>query len=144
MAKRKVYSVEKRSSKPGWKEKQQGGMVIAKSKTKAAAVKDATQVARKDKRASVVIRKANGRIQEERTYPRGSDPSQDEGVSDVPSERDRRSSETEEKGPGVEPFEGEGGSDTGPPHETTPPEQSEDDSGTGANNQGAVQRPDQH
>ena len=67
-------------------------------------------------------------------------------MSDVPTERDRRSSdETEEKGPGVEPFEGEGGAGTGPPHETTPhPEQSEDDSGTGANNQGAVQRPDQH
>lgn len=79
MAKRKVYSVEKRSSKPGWKEKQQGGKVIAKSKTKAAAVKDATQVARKDKRASVVIRKANGRIQEVRTYPRGSDPRKTKG-----------------------------------------------------------------
>ena len=65
-------------------------------------------------------------------------------MSDVPSERDRRSSdETEEKAPGVEPFEGEGGTDTGPPHETTP-EQDEDGSGTGANNQGAVQRPDQH
>ena len=63
MAKRKVYSVEKRSSKPGWKVKQQGGKTVAKSKTKAAAVKDATRVARKDKRASVVIRKTNGRIQ---------------------------------------------------------------------------------
>jgi hypothetical protein len=79
MAKRKVYSVEKRSSKPGWKVKQEGGKVVAKNKTKAAAVKDATQVARKDKRASVVIRKANGRIQEERTYPRGSHPRKSKG-----------------------------------------------------------------
>jgi hypothetical protein len=79
MAKRKVYSVEKRSSKPGWKVKQQGGKTVAKSKTKAAAVKDATRVARKDKRASVVIRKTNGRIQEERTYPRGSDPRKRKG-----------------------------------------------------------------
>ena len=61
------------------------------------------------------------------------------------SERDRRSSEETEKGPGLEPFEGEGGADTGPPHETTPqPNHDNDDSGTGANNQGAVQRPDQH
>jgi len=67
-------------------------------------------------------------------------------VSDVPSERERPTSdEAEEKGPGIEPFEAEGGADTGSPHETTPdPEQDEDDSGTGANNQGAVQRPDQH
>ena len=79
MAKRKVYSVEKRSSKPGWKVKQQGGKVVSKAKTKSAAVKDATQVARKDKRASVVIRKTNGRIQEERTYPRSSDPRKAKG-----------------------------------------------------------------
>ena len=64
----------------------------------------------------------------------------------MPSERERPSAdETEEKGSGVEPFEGEGGADTGPPHETTPdPGQGDDDSGTGANNQGAVLRPDQH
>lgn len=79
MAKRKVYSVEKRSSKPGWKVKQQGDKVVSKAKTKSAAVKDATQVARKDKRASVVIRKTNGRIQEERTYPRSSDPRKAKG-----------------------------------------------------------------
>jgi hypothetical protein len=59
--------------------KQQGGKTVAKTKTKAAAVKDAAQVARKDKRSSVVIRKANGRIQEERTYPRGSDPGETKG-----------------------------------------------------------------
>lgn len=57
----------------------------------------------------------------------------------------RSSDETEEKGPGSAPFEGEEGTDTGSPHETTPnAEQGEDDPGTGANNQGAVQRPDQH
>jgi hypothetical protein len=66
-------------------------------------------------------------------------------MSDVPIQPERPADDTEEKGPGVGPFEGEGGSETGPPHETTPhPEQDEDDSGTGANNQGAVQRPDQH
>ena len=79
MAKRRVYSVERRSSKPGWKVKQQGGKVVAKSKTKTAAVKDAARIARKDKRASVVIRNTNGRIQEERSYPRGSDPRKSKG-----------------------------------------------------------------
>ena len=64
----------------------------------------------------------------------------------MPNEREHRAfDETDEKAPGAEPFEGEGGKDTGPPHETTPhPEEGEDDSGTGANNQGAVQRPGQH
>ncbi len=71
MAKRKVYSVQKRSSKDGWKVKKQGGKTLSKTPTKAEAVQTATKVARKDKSASVVIRKANGRIQEERTYPRG-------------------------------------------------------------------------
>ena len=66
-------------------------------------------------------------------------------MSDMPSERERRASESEEKGPGVEPFEGEGGANTAHPHETTPlAEQDDGDSCTGANNQAAVQRPDQH
>jgi hypothetical protein len=42
-------------------------------------VKDAARIARKDKRASLVIRKTNGRIQEERSYPRGSDPRKSKG-----------------------------------------------------------------
>lgn len=79
MAKRKVYSVEKRSSKPGWKVKEQGGNVVTKTTRKTDAVRSATKVAKKDKQASVVIRKANGRIQEERTYPRGSDPRKSRG-----------------------------------------------------------------
>ena len=64
----------------------------------------------------------------------------------MPDEReDRASDQSEDKAPGAGPFEGEGGIDTGPPHETTPhPEHDDDDPGTGANNQGAVQRPDQH
>ena len=79
MAKRKVYNVTKRSSKPGWKVKEQGGKTVTKTKTKDAAVQGATKVARKKKRASVVIKKANGRIQEQRTYPRSSDPSRSKG-----------------------------------------------------------------
>ena len=70
MAKRKVYTVSKRSSKKGWKVKK-GGKVVAKAPTKTRAVRDGANVARKQKRSSLIIRKANGRIQEERTYPRG-------------------------------------------------------------------------
>jgi hypothetical protein len=78
MAKRKTYTVSKRSKK-GWKVKENGGKVVAKAPTKTRAVRDGAKVARKQKRASLVIRKANGRIQEERTYPRGSDPRRSKG-----------------------------------------------------------------
>ena len=71
VAKRKVYTVSKRSSKKGWKVKEKGGKVVAKAPTKTRAVRDGANVARKQKRSSLIIRKANGRIQEERTYPRG-------------------------------------------------------------------------
>ena len=73
MAKRKVYTVSKRSSKKGWQVKEKGGKVVAKAPTKTRAVRDGAKVARKQKRSSLIIRKTNGRIQEERTYPRGSD-----------------------------------------------------------------------
>ena len=72
MAKRKVYTVSKRSSKKGWKVKEKGGKVVAKAPTKTRAVRDGASVARKQKRSSLIIRKANGRIQEERLYPGGS------------------------------------------------------------------------
>jgi len=69
MAQRKVYTVSKRPSK-GWKVKKRGGKVISKTKTKVKAVQHAAKKARKQKRASVVIKGVNGRIQEVRTYPR--------------------------------------------------------------------------
>jgi hypothetical protein len=70
MGQRKVYTVSKRSSKKGWKVKKAGGKVISKTGTKAEAVDDAAKKARKQKRASVVIKGRDGRIQEHRTYPR--------------------------------------------------------------------------
>ena len=70
MAERKVYTVSTRSSKKGWKVKKRGGKVISKTSTKAEAVQDAAKKARKQKRASLVIKGRNGRIQEQRTYPR--------------------------------------------------------------------------
>jgi hypothetical protein len=79
VAKRKVYTVSKRSSKKGWKVKEKGGKVVAKAPTKTRAVRDGAKVARKQKRSSLIIRKTNGRIQEERTYPRGTDPTRSKG-----------------------------------------------------------------
>jgi Uncharacterized protein conserved in bacteria (DUF2188) len=49
--------------------------VLARAPTKEAAVKKTAAVARKDPNAvSVKIHNVNGRIQEERTYPRAADP----------------------------------------------------------------------
>jgi len=67
MAQQKVYTVSKRASK-GWKVKKRGGKVISKTRTKAIAVRNAARKARKQKRASVVIKGRDGKIQEERTY----------------------------------------------------------------------------
>jgi hypothetical protein len=48
--------------------------------TKTAAVKKTAQVARKDPQpVSVRIHKADGKIQEERTYPRSADPRRSKG-----------------------------------------------------------------
>jgi len=54
-----------------------GGKAVrrTKSPTKATTIKQTAQVARKDPQpVSVRIHKVNGRIQEERTYPRAADP----------------------------------------------------------------------
>jgi hypothetical protein len=79
VAKRKVYTVSKRTSKKGWKVKEKGGKVVAKAPTKTRAVRDGARVARQQKRSSLIIRKANGRIQEERMYPRGTGPARSKG-----------------------------------------------------------------
>ena len=69
MAKRKVYTVSKRSSKKGWKVKEKGGKVVAKAPTKTRAVRDGASVARKQKRSSLIIRKANGADPRRAVYP---------------------------------------------------------------------------
>ncbi len=72
-------NVEK--TKDGWRA-QSGGKTVrgTKASTKAEAVKKTAAVARADKEAvSVKIRKENGRIQEERTYPRKADPGSSKG-----------------------------------------------------------------
>lgn len=59
-----------------------GGKTVrgTKSPTKATTIKQTAQVARKDSQpVSVRIHKVNGRIQEERTYPRAADPRRSKG-----------------------------------------------------------------
>lgn len=53
---------------------------VAKAATKVEAVRRTAEVAKADPNAvSVKIHKVNGRIQEERTYPRSADPSKSKG-----------------------------------------------------------------
>lgn len=59
----------------GWAGKAAGGKVVARARKKALAVSRTARVAKASPSAvSVKIHKMNGRIQEERTYPRGADP----------------------------------------------------------------------
>jgi hypothetical protein len=54
--------------------------IVARAPTKADAVRETARVARADPEpVTVKIHKENGRIQEERTYPRAADPRQSKG-----------------------------------------------------------------
>lgn len=56
------------------------GQTVAKAPTKVEAVKKTASVAKSDPQAvTVKIHKENGRIQEERTYPRKADPRKSKG-----------------------------------------------------------------
>jgi hypothetical protein len=57
-----------------------GSAVVARAPTKVEAVRDTARVARADPQpVTVKIHKENGRIQEERTYPRAADPPRSKG-----------------------------------------------------------------
>ena len=59
----------------GWRAKAKGSTrAVAKGDNKAEVVKRTIQVAKKQPKAQVRIKGRNGRIQEEHTYPRSSDP----------------------------------------------------------------------
>jgi hypothetical protein len=63
-----------------WVGETKGGDVVAQGKTKDVAVKRTADAARKDPEAvSVKIHKQDGKIQEERTYPRRADPKSSKG-----------------------------------------------------------------
>jgi hypothetical protein len=76
---RKVYTVET-DPKGGWRGKAKGSTrAVAKGDNKAAVVKRTIEVAKKQPKAQVRIKGRNGRIQEERTFPRSSDPKRTQG-----------------------------------------------------------------
>ncbi|HLO60932.1 MAG TPA: DUF2188 domain-containing protein [Bacteroidales bacterium] len=70
---RKTYHVTKTDT--GWQGKAEGGKKASTTgETKQEVVKSTTDLAKKQGDSSVVIHKENGRIQEERTFPKKSDP----------------------------------------------------------------------
>ena len=71
---RKIYTVEA-DPKGGWRGKAKDSTrAVAKGDNKAEVVKRTIEVAKKQPKAQVRIKGKNGRIQNERTYPRSSDP----------------------------------------------------------------------
>lgn len=77
MSQRKVYHVTKTSD--GWQSKLEGSQrASVKDHTKDNVVKRTIDIAKKDA-SSVVIHKSDGTFQEERTYPKKSDPFPPEG-----------------------------------------------------------------
>jgi Uncharacterized protein conserved in bacteria (DUF2188) len=78
MPTRKTYTVSKGKA-GGWEATESGGGVIASGDRKPEVVRAAARVARQQDSASLRIQRRDGRIQEERTYPRGSDPRRTKG-----------------------------------------------------------------
>jgi uncharacterized protein YdaT len=78
MTKRKTYHVTK--TEDGWQGKVEKGTRASVTRdTKADAVKATIEIAKNQGDTSVVIHKSDGKIQEERTYPKSSDPFPPEG-----------------------------------------------------------------
>jgi hypothetical protein len=73
MTERKTYHVTKTSN--GWQGKLENGKRASiTGDIKAEVVKMTTEIAKKQSNSSVIIHKSDGKIQEERTYPKKSDP----------------------------------------------------------------------
>lgn len=73
MSKRKTYHVTK--TKDGWKGKAEGAKrASVTGTTKKEVIKKTTNIAKNQGNSSVKIHKKDGKFQEERTYPKGSDP----------------------------------------------------------------------
>lgn len=73
MKKRETYHVTK--TEKGWQGKKEGGKKASViGDNKADVVKETIKIAKKKDYSSVIIHKENGKIQEERTYPKKSDP----------------------------------------------------------------------
>jgi hypothetical protein len=75
MARLPKFSLSHNEQRNKWELKREGtGEVIKRFKTKAAATKGGVLEKAVGKMGSVKIKKRNGKIQEERTYPRSMDP----------------------------------------------------------------------
>tara|TARA_B100001115_G_C15846864_1_gene427241 strand:- start:3411 stop:3647 length:237 start_codon:yes stop_codon:yes gene_type:complete len=73
MSSRKNYHITK--TKDGWQGKAEGGKRASTiGSTKKEVVGRMVEIAKNNGNASVKIHKVNGKFQEERTYPRNSDP----------------------------------------------------------------------
>ena len=80
MAKQSLRRIEVAKSRNGWTAKTKSGRSFATGGTKAAVVKNAAAKARKSTRpVSLRIHGRDGRIEEERTYPRAADPASSKG-----------------------------------------------------------------
>lgn len=78
MTKRKTYHVSKTND--GWQGKLEGGQrASVKGETKKEVLKKTIEVAKNQENSSVKIHKSDGKFQEERTYPKKSDPFPPEG-----------------------------------------------------------------
>ncbi len=72
------YHVTK--SEKGWEGHREGkNHAVAKGATKKEVVSEMIRVAKKHQPSSLRIHKVDGRFQEERTYPRSSDPAKSKG-----------------------------------------------------------------
>jgi hypothetical protein len=75
---RTTYHVTK--TEEGWQGKKEGGeRASVKADTKEEVMKRTIEIAKKQGDSSVVIHKKDSKIQEERTYPKSSDPYPPEG-----------------------------------------------------------------
>lgn len=78
MAKRTTYHVTK--TEEGWKGKKVGGeRASVTGDTKKEVVQKTIELAKKQPESSVVIHKQNNEIEEERTFPKSSDPNPPKG-----------------------------------------------------------------
>ncbi len=78
MSKRKTYHVTKTDN--GWQGKAEGGKRASiTGETKAEVTKKTIDLAKNQGNTSVKIHKTDGKIQEERTYPKNTDPFPPEG-----------------------------------------------------------------
>jgi hypothetical protein len=78
MTKKKTYHITKTDN--GWQGKLEGGQSASvRGRTKEEVVKNTIKIAKQHDNSSVKIHKSDGKIQEERTYPKKSDPSPPKG-----------------------------------------------------------------